>query len=188
MAQRIPAELDYNMIKEYIKPHTAKLRAIFLILPAILCFFSCEKDDICVEGDTPLLIIRFYDSENPTEFKTVSSLRVIGTGQTSPVDTFTDRSTLDSIAIPLRINQPDTQFTLISDSADEDDVEIGNSDVLTFTYTTEEIFVSRACGFVANYNELNENLASDSDNWIQSIEIITTTINSQVSAHVQIFH
>lgn len=178
------------MIKELIKLPKTSILAFLTLLGIILLLISgCEKDDICVEGDTPLLIIRFYDSENPTELKNVSSLRVIGVGQSDPVDTFTDRSASDSIAIPLRINEPDTSFLLISDSADdEDNMETGNIDTLTFSYTTEEVFVSRACGFIANYNELNETLNTDSENWIQSIEIISSAINSQQSAHVQIFH
>lgn len=176
------------MIKEYVKVHMRKLRTIFFFTVGFLLINSCEKDDICVEGDTPLLIIRFYDAENPEVFKSVSSLRVRGIGQENPVDTFTDRSSLDSISIPLRINQPDTGFLLILDSATEDDVETGNIDTLTFSYATQEVFVSKACGFIANYDQLNESLTTDTENWIQSIEIISPTINSQADAHVQIFH
>lgn len=176
------------MIKEYVKVHMRKLRTIFFFTVGFLLINSCEKDDICVEGDTPLLIIRFYDAENPEVFKSVSSLRVRGIGQENPVDTFTDRSSLDSISIPLRINQPDTGFLLILDSATEDDVETGNIDTLTFSYATQELFVSKACGFIANYDQLNESLTTDTENWIQSIEIISPTINSQADAHVQIFH
>ncbi|MEN8788423.1 MAG: DUF6452 family protein [Flavobacteriaceae bacterium] len=173
------------------KPVTSPLqlsRALIIGFLIVLSLFACEKDDICVEGDTPLLIIRFYDAENPLESKSVSSLRVRGLGQEFSVDTFTDRSTLDSISIPLRINQPDTGFVFISESATEDDIETGNQDTLSFSYTTREEFVSRACGFIANFEELSESLSSDGDNWIQSIEIISTTINSQASAHVEIFH
>lgn len=177
------------MIEEFSKKPILSIRVLLVFLGSFILFSGCEKDDICVEGDTPLLVIRFYDADNPTETKTVSSLRVLGLGQSNTVDTFTDRSTLDSIAIPLRINQPDTSFLLISESAnDEDQMETGNIDTLIFTYNTEEVFVSRACGFIANYNDLSDTLTPDSDNWIQSIEIINSTINSQSSAHVQIFH
>ena len=177
------------MIEEFNKKPILSIRALLALFSALLFISSCEKDDICVEGDTPLLVIRFYDSENPTEAKSVSSLRVVGLGQSNPVDTFTDRSTLDSIAIPLRINQPDTSFLLIRDSADdEDQMETGNIDTLIFSYNTEEVFISRACGFVANYSELSETLTPDTENWIQSIEIISSSINSQTSAHVEVFH
>ena len=176
------------MIIDLLTSIMRKIRALFLIFLLLLSAHSCEKDDICVEGDTPLLIIGFYDSENPEELKTVNSLRVVGLGQEFPVDTFSDRTTLDSISIPLRINQPNTGFVLIRDSATEDDLETGNIDTLTFDYTTREVFTSRACGFVANYEQLTDSLTIDTDNWIQSIGIIDSIINSQVSIHVQIFH
>ena len=176
------------MIKEFFTKFQRKFRAVFLYTLLLVGVNGCEKDDICVEGDTPLLIIRFYDVDNPLEAKAVTNLRVTGLGQENPVDTFADRTSLDSIAIPLRIHQPDTQFSFISESADEDGVETGNTDMLTFSYTTQEVFVSRACGFIANYDELTDSLEADADNWIQSIEIITPTINSFDAAHVEIFH
>jgi len=166
------------------------LIAIIFLLSII--FSACEKDDICVDGDTPLLIIRFYDAENPTEFKQVPGLRVIGVGNGSPVDTFSDRSSLDSIGIPLRTVETLTEFTFIIDSANDDTgAETGNSDVVGFTYETQEEFISRACGFIVNYNNLNSNLTSDTDNWIQSIEIAKTTVQletEETTTHVKIFH
>ena len=176
------------MIKEFFTKFQRRFRAVLLYVLILVGVHGCEKDDICVEGDTPLLIIRFYDAENPLEAKAVTNLRVEGLGQENPVDTFTDRSTLDSIAIPLRIHQPDTGFLFISESADEDGVETGNIDTLTFSYTTQEVFVSRACGFIANYNDLSDSLEADAENWIQSIEIINPSVNSFDAAHVEIFH
>ena len=95
-----------------------------LVFVLALVFIHCEKDDICVDGNTPLLIIRFYDAESATMLKEVPSLRVVGLGQSSTVNTVADRTSLDSIAVPLRINEATTSFLLIMDSADED--EAGN--------------------------------------------------------------
>ncbi len=165
-----------------------RYRYLLFIILGILLFGACEKDDICVDGDTPLLILRFYDAQNPETPKSVSSLRIVGLGQEDPVNTFSDRSSLDSVGIPLRIDQTETQFILILDSADEEDAETGNIDTLSFQYTTSEVFVSRACGFVANFEELNSALTTDTDNWIQSIEISNPSVIKLDSAHVKIFH
>ena len=153
-----------------------------------LFFAHCEKDDICVDGDTPLLIIRFYDSESTDTPKEVPGLRVVGLNQSTTVNTVDDRSALDSIAIPLRINEASTTYLLIMDSADEDEAETGNIDTLTFTYNTEEIFISRACGFVANYEGITDSLTADAENWIQNIEIVSPLVQKLDSAHVKIFH
>jgi len=165
-----------------------KISYLILLAFIFLVSYSCEKDDICVDGDTPFLIIRFYDATDTLVLKAAPALRIVGLENGDPVNTFTDRTSLDSVAIPLRINEPATSFKIILNSEGEDDVETGNIDTLLFNYDTQEVFVSRACGFVANYDNLTELLSADSDNWIQNIEIANTSINSQDSAHVKIFH
>jgi hypothetical protein len=156
-----------------------------------LCLFSaggCEKDDICVDGDTPLLIIKFFDNENPENTKNVNRLRVLGFGREETVGTFTDRSTLDSIAIPLRPGELETTFIIILDSEDEQEMEIGNPDTVRFDYTTREVFISRACGFVSQYESLESRLQEGTENWIQNIEVENTSVQNMEGAHVSIFH
>ncbi len=172
-------------------PDPSGFRALsffILVLVLTMAFGACEKDDICVEGDTPLLILRFYDITDTSATKAVPSLRIIGIGNGAPVNTFSDRSSRDSVAIPLRINQGNTQFLLINNSAGDEGAESGNIDTLQFDYETEEVFISRACGFVANYNQLSDSLVTDTDNWIQNIEITLPSVNSQQQAHVKIYH
>lgn len=160
---------------------------LFLLLGIVLVG-SCEKDDICVDGDTPLLIIRFYNAEEPAELKDVPNLRIVGLGQEYTVNTFQDRTSLDSIGIPLRSNELSTSFLLIQDSGDANDLETGNPDTLTFNYETKEVFISRACGFVVNYENLTDALTADPENWIQNIEVVRSSVQKQDSAHVKIFH
>ncbi len=167
-----------------------KIRAKLQVLLVFLSLAACEKDDICVDGDTPLLVIRFYDVDNPTIAKSVPSLRVVGEGQNITVNTILDRSSdLDSIGIPLKVDETDTSFSFILNSADDDDgAETGNTDIISFNYETREVFISRACGFVANYDGVDNMLTSDTDNWIQSIEIVTPLVENSTAAHVKIFH
>jgi hypothetical protein len=162
-----------------------------IIVLAALAFAACEKDDICVEGDTPLLVIRFYDTENRTEFKGVPSLRVVGKGKSTTVDTFADRGTLDSIAIPLNAGETISEFLFIMDSADDEEgFETGNIDALNFNYEIQEKFLGRACGFIANYDSLDFTFPQDAENWIQNIEVAKALVKTEdtLSAHVKIFH
>ncbi len=165
--------------------------SVLVILLGTIFFSACEKDDICVEGDTPQLIIRFYDIENPTEFKEVPSLRVAGAGKDFTVSTFSDRSALDSIAIPLNPGETISEFLFIVDSAsDEDGFETGNIDGLNFSYEVQEEFIGRACGFIANYNNLSSATITDAENWIKNVEITKALVKKEdtLSAHVKIFH
>lgn len=171
--------------------HYSPILKIFVpavILLAIIFFSGCEKDDICVEGNTPLLVIRFYGSATQIE-KQVPSLRIVGVGMNSTVNTIVDRSSLDSIALPLKINDEPTSFLFIQNSADDENgFEIGNIDTVTFNYKTKEVFISRACGYVANYDDVEGSFTPDTSNWIKSISTIDSTVTNQVSAHVKIFH
>ncbi len=173
-----------------------KILSVF-VLALISGFWACEKDDICIDGDTPLLVIRFYDIDNPTELKTVPSLRIIGVGQNTTVTTVTDRSTLDSISIPLRVSEDTTGFYFIKNSSDveEDDsegntvtLEGGDVDTLYFNYTRKDKFISRACGYIANFENLESDLEMETENWIKEIEIISPLVENSTAAHVKIFH
>ena len=173
-----------------LKSMTLKHARVFFIFTLFLCSIaSCEKDDICVDGDTPLLVIRFYDIQDTAVTKPASGLRVIGIGQGDPVNTFSDRSDTDSIAIPLRITGEETSFVFILDSADEEEVETGNRDTLRFSYSPEEVFISRACGYVMNFNGLEASAsASDTVPWVQQIQVVAPDVTNQLSPHVKIFH
>lgn len=167
-----------------------KILPILLII--MLCHLSsCEKDDICVDGDTPLLVIGFFDVDDTTAAKDVPSLRIRALGfETSP-STFTDRSNQDSIGIPLQIEANTTSFVFINNSADDPDdetIETGTIDTLTFNYTVNEEFVSRACGFVANFSELDTTRQVFSTDWIKRIQIVNPTVESSSAIHVKIFH
>ncbi len=182
-----------------------QLFPVLLLFCVILHFSSCEKDDICVEGDTPLLVIGFFNIEDTTLEKNATTLRIRELNSVAPIDgslereekeikMHFDRSTVDSTGIPLIIAESASAFEFILNSADEDSgdgestVETGNIDTLTFNYMVRENFVSRACGFVANFDELSAALVSDSENWIQDIAIVDTTIENSTAIHVKIFH
>jgi len=160
-----------------------------LLFWAIIWASSCEKDDICVEGDTPLLVIEFYDATDTSTLKEVTTLRVVGVGQSVTVGTFTDRSSLSSITIPLKTDEDSASFIMINESASDDNgSEIGNLDTINFSYSRIEDFLSRGCGFIVNYDELEANVTADTDNWIQDIEITQSLVTNSDSTHVKIFH
>ena len=118
---------------------------------------GCQRDDLCGEANatTPRLIITFNDASNPEERKDATSLKVLGEGFDNAVPGL-DRVTTDSIAIPLRSLSEETSYIFILNSEDtEEGAETGNIDTLRFTYSTNEIFLSRACGVVANYEAEN---------------------------------
>lgn len=168
-----------------------------ILIIAVLGIMGCEKDDICVDGATPLLIVRFYDVDNRTELKKVPKFRIVGIGQNTTVIGVADRTDLDSIAIPLKVDEDVTGFYFINNSADIDaedpngqaiKVEGGDLDSLYFNYDRNNKFVSRACGFITNFNNLEGDLKLESENWIKDIEILTPLVDNSTEAHVKIYY
>ena len=170
-----------------------KILPIILIVALLVYISSCEKDDICVEGDTPYLVIGFFDIEDTTVAKKVTSLRIRAVDNNTVLDndSFNDRATSpDSLSVPLRISTTDTSYEFIMDSADDADTgeETGNVDALTISYTTREAFVSRACGFVMNFDDVSVTLPESTENWIQDIRVVQQTVENSNNIHVKIFH
>ena len=174
-------------------------KIIPILLIAVMLYYvsSCEKDDICVDGDTPLLIVGFYDVEDTTAFKRVESIRIRNIDIDSIISkdsykgAFSDRSNIaDSVLVPLRSNAVTTMYQIISGSQDDADTgeETGNIDTLTISYDLGEAFVSRACGFVVNYNNITVTLNEGAENWIQDISVVQPNVANTDSIHVKIFH
>ena len=170
-------------------------KIIPILLIAVMLYYvsSCEKDDICVDGDTPLLVIGFFDIEDTTVAKTVSSIRIRNIDIDSILTnaSFSDRSNSpDSLQVPLRSNAVTTMYQIISGSQDDADTgeETGNIDTLTISYDLGEAFVSRACGFVVNYNNITVTLNEGAENWIKDISVVQPNVANTDSIHVKIFH
>lgn len=144
---------------------------IFLI---IILISACEKDDFCTQNPvTPNLVLRFYDDTNRETLKNIPTLYVWAEGKDS---IYTNAST-DSIAIPLNSLATETMYNF------SDGTTVNK---FTITYTPEEEYVSRSCGFRVIFNDAT--FTSD-NTWITDFTPSTlTTINSQSSAHVQVFH
>lgn len=144
----------------------------FVITIALTLIVSCQKDDFCVDPITPNLIINFYDSENPEERKQVEGLTVWA-GELGDLYTAV---TIDSISLPL---DPAVDFTTFHLSSGE------LEDQITVNYSRKEVFVSRSCGYIYNFHELN--LTDTSNNWIVNTEITNDTIKDE-NEHLKILH
>ena len=168
------------------------LRTFFILFIGLVTLISCERDDICIEETTPYLIIRFYDYDDPQFYKKVVDIKV----ELEGVEGFyeDDETTItaftDSIAIPIKVTEDITEFKLTISQIDEDDNIVENEDNFILTYTRENLFVSRSCGFKTVYNDALTDLEVDNDNWILSYEPTEDPLNidNQESAHVKIFH
>ena len=129
-----------------------------------LILFSCEKDDICLEGTpaTPRMIILFKDHENPQAKKGVTELLIGGMGLEDDLTVYSG----DSIAIPLRNNYEFTQYEFTFKTSSPT-----LSESLQINHRQFDTYINRACG----YNHfIFENpfyyKLTEGGGWIKSIE------------------
>jgi hypothetical protein len=168
---------------------------LLAILFGIITIFSmgCEPDDICPESTptTPSLIIRFYDISNQESKKNVFGLRVQGVGNDNPLTDYNVVNT-DSIVLPLKTESNSTAYKLHKEYEyiDEATPPNGNEDIITINYTTEEVYVSRACGYKTVFKNVTLTINDDGDNWIQSKESLNDnqSVEDETAAHFKLYH
>ena len=168
-----------------------KTHYLFLALISLL-LFSCEKDDICSESTqtTPRLVLEFYDISAPEDLKQVPGLFAIGLdNDANEVEIINELvSTRSTIELPLQNNANQTQFKLYKSYDLVDSTVVGNPDIITVTYAIETLYISRACGYINNYEIQTFSISNDSERWMTSFEILTTQITNENEIHDKILH
>ena len=171
-----------------------KYLVLFLIITTI---YNCESDDICPESilTTPRLVVTFYDEDNPEERKSIESLGVyvVKNNELMLINEINGINT-DSIAIPLRDDESISNFKFCKDfSEDTTVIPSGLPDHVYFDYEINEVFISRACGFINNYN-LSLALpyepldTPEPPSWISEIIILNDSLINENQSHVKILH
>lgn len=157
----------------------------FALLIALFAW-NCEKDDICDENTstTPRLIMQFYSIDDPTAEKEVSSLLVTTNDGADTLKIFNDVS---KIELPLKILADQTQYTFTLNS---NDITVDNTDALTFNYTRDAIFVSRACGYKTVFL-LDPAVPFVQDNgtdnqWMQNVTVQQPDIQNENEVHISV--
>ena len=150
----------------------------------MMFLFSCEKDDICLEGTpgTPRLIIRFYDYN---EIKTPKSLSNVTIKALSRDEDYTVFSG-DSLAIPLKLISNSTIYTFayLNDLGNQEKV-----DTLKFNYKREDYYINRACGFLSNLIFTTPGVEIMSkESLFLDFNILKDTIKNENQAHLAIYH
>lgn len=176
-----------------------------IIILFLFSIVNCERDDICAEATptTPQLIISFNNNQTLDDPKNVRELTVLALDQSlNPIAQIGSTRTTDQIALPLEVQDENettaitTRYALVKDTdfdEDEDPATSSNTDIIEITYTTEFVYVSRACGFKSNFNldpsaNTAFNIVTDSDNWATNFAIQNFTIDNENETHVIIYH
>ena len=148
-------------------------KSIILIILSFFAITSCEQDEICIDSTTPFLLIRFNDYEDQDEYKSV----LLDSVWVLDKEIYLTSETVDSIYIPLDLNEDFTSYKLAANAVVDD---------MNVNYIRSDVFVGRSCGYKTIFEELS--LESNTNNWIKNIEINYTTIDNDTIAAITIFH
>jgi len=176
------------------------IASVGLLLLVALYLWSCEKDDICT-SDTPTtasVVVNFYNKDNAEAAKTVTGLQYFVEGDDKII---TIDGSVATIRVPLRVDAASTKWGFIL-STTTNNVTRTNTDYLEFKYTTQQTYVSRACGYKSTFildkdipqgarnpTLSNGNTPVDNTYWINSytVEHDTIAIENTLKPNVKIF-
>jgi len=174
------------------------MKKIFLLFLVTFALSSCEKDDICdaSTSTTPRLVIEFYDNliATPT-LKNLTNMKAVANGMsdgivfnnslaiTNPLRFVTNSS---KIYLPLDPSTNISTYALTNNFGSS----TANEDVVTFNYTKNKVYVSRACGYKYLFNLTNTNtniLLADTNNWIKNILLVKPNLETENEVHIKIY-
>jgi hypothetical protein len=163
-------------------------RIVLIPVALLIGLFSwnCEKDDICAEttSTTPRLIMQFYNIDNPSAEKNVTSLLVTSNNGADTLAIFNGQS---KIELPLHILQDQTDYAFTINS---NNTAFDNTDTLTFNYTRDDIFVSRACGYKTVFllDPATPFVQDDgADNrWMNNVTAVQPDIQNENEVHISV--
>ncbi len=174
-------------------------KLISLLLLFTFGLSSCEKDDICDSNTptTPRLVMTFYDISNPTKTKNVTNLKVIGEDMKEGIvfneslaedDSLRYVTSGSTVSIPLKVNDTISTFKFINNSLNTTSI---NTDVIRFRYTTQNVYVSRACGFKTIFQLKSRPpfVLSDPDGvlWMTEVSLVNPNIESEDETHINVY-
>ena len=161
---------------------------------------GCEKDDICesTTPTTPRLVIEFYDFNASTAtLKNVTKLKVKSDDVAEGIvfdESLTNAnrylSNSSKIFLPLKTTEETTKYNFTHNFGV---VGSENTDILQFNYSTQEVYISRACGFKTLFTlkPTNPIVTTEPFNspssWIKNIVIVKSNLENENEVHVKIF-
>ena len=176
-------------------------KTLSLLLLVIVTSSSCEKDDICDANTstTPRLVIDFYNNTNPTVKKNVTNLKVIGDGMkdgiifnSSGTEVSKYLANGSTISIPLKTDANSVKYQFILNS-DNPNSTLIDTDEISFNYTRNDVYVSRACGFktLFTFESINpfvhNAVPTTKEKWMQNISIQKNNIDNENETHIKVY-
>ena len=152
------------------------IRYLHFLILIIFCF-SCEKDDICIEGseNTNRVTIGFIDNEskNPTG---INLSLIKGINNDSVIS---EAFSGVELKLPLMVNSNKTKYIL-----EQNEIR----DTLIIFHQTNHLYLNRSCGFKSNFLIKSETEIIKESGWIREISIVKDSIYNEERKNIFIHY
>lgn len=157
----------------------------------VLLTTNCERDDVCAETTptTPRVVIEFFNYTNNSQPRNVTNFTI----RSAENDSIIGFTNVNKILVPLKTFDTSTTYAFTIND-DETPQTPTFTDSVTFTYTTRDIYVSRACGYKTVFDLSQETGIpgfvinnGGSGNWLQTVIIDNHTIEFEDETHIRIY-
>lgn len=159
------------------------MKYIIFICISFSVMISCEEDDICLDGKTPQLFLKFQPRHSADSLRMDSIIvyRKEPNGNFDLVFAKSKNNPIDSIKVSLRIDEVNqTQLILTKRRAD-----ISLYDTLTLNYNRELAFGSKACGYKVEYIQVDYQITQQ---FFVEKEDLDTNITNEETPHILLYY
>ena len=152
------------------------IRYLHFLILIIFCF-SCEKDDICIEGseNTNRVTIGFIDNEskNPTG---INLSLIKGINNDSVIS---EAFSGVELKLPLMVNSNKTKYIL-----EQNEIR----DTLIIFHQTNHLYLNRSCGFKSNFLIKSDTEILKESGWIREVSIVQDSIFNEEKTNIFIHY
>lgn len=168
--------------------------SLFGFALGVLTLTSCEPDDICLAEEAPFVTLKLYYPNSDTDLEDTIFYKVYA-NDTLLIESGSNAKDLTVLNLPILTTENRTlkyvleqgssyNTTLINNNDTIVTPHIAPQDIIYVNYQIDNKYNSKACGFGVYFKDAT---FTTTNNWIQNLEIVNTTIDDATSTNLNIF-
>lgn len=159
------------------------MKYFIFILSVLTLLASCEEDDICLDGKTPQLYLKFQNQSPLTEGRMDSLIvyRKEANGNFEMVLAKAQLNAIDSTKVSLRIDEVNQTELILTTRRNESALY----DTLRINYDRNVVYGSKACGYKVNYIQAEYSITQQ---FFVDKEELDTNITNEEAPHLLLYY
>lgn len=159
------------------------MKYLLYISVILMAFVACEEDDICVDGKSPQLYMKF-ENRLPQDSLRMDSLIIFRkepNGNFEMISAKAFPKSIDSTKVSLRIDEVNQTQLILTPRRFQTNLY----DTLSINYDRKIVYGSKACGYKVNYLQTAYHL---SQHFFVGKEELDTNIINEETPHILFYY